>query len=81
MERGATMTSNNGSARARPGDRLVIRGRHLGQPDTYAEIIEAEGHDGGPPYRVLLADGRIIIYSPGSRSAAWVEHVERASAA
>ena len=38
--------------RARSGDRLVIRGHSLGEPDRDAEILEALGDDGAPPFRV-----------------------------
>jgi hypothetical protein len=36
------------------GDRLVIKGHHVGEPDRNAEIIEVRGEDGGPPYLVRL---------------------------
>ena len=34
------------------GDRLVIRGHHVGHPKRDAEILEALGPAGGPPFRV-----------------------------
>lgn len=56
-----------GSARAEPGDRLVIRGHHLGEPDRDAEILEARGAAGGPPFLVRWEDGgRISLIYPGS---------------
>ncbi len=59
--------------RASPGDRLVIRGHHLGEPDRDAEILEVLGEDGGPPYRVRWSDtGRIGLLFPGTDAV--VEH-------
>ncbi|KAF5998921.1 DUF1918 domain-containing protein [Streptomyces sp. WAC00263] len=51
--------------RASVGDRLLIHGRTIGQQDRQAEVIEVLGPDGGPPYRVRLADGHETIMSPG----------------
>ena len=62
--------------RAAPGDRLVIRGHHLGEPDRDAEILEARGEDGAPPFRVRWSDdGRESLFYPGSD--AHVDHGER----
>lgn len=50
-----------------PGDRLVIRGHHLGEPDRDAEILEARGAEGGPPYLVRWEEGgRVSLLYPGS---------------
>ena len=52
---------------AEPGDRLVIRGHHLGEPDRDAEILEARGPGGGPPFLVRWEDaGRVSLLYPGS---------------
>jgi len=60
--------------RAAAGDRLVIRGHHLGEPDRDAEIIEARGDDGAPPFLVCWTDdGRESLFYPGSD--AHVEHI------
>jgi hypothetical protein len=51
---------------ARPGDRLVVRGHHLGEPDRDGEILEALGDEGAAPFRVLWSDtGREAIVFPG----------------
>jgi CBS domain-containing protein len=56
-----------------PGDRLVIRGHHLGEPDRDAEILEVRGRDGAPPYRVRWSDdGRESLFYPGSDA-----HIDR----
>jgi CBS domain-containing protein len=52
---------------AEPGDRLVIRAHHLGGPERDAEILEARGPGGGPPFLVRWEDsGRVSLLYPGS---------------
>ena len=49
------------------GDRLVIKGHHVGEPDRGAEILEVHGEDGGPPFVVRWDDdGHEGLYFPGS---------------
>jgi hypothetical protein len=61
------------------GDRLVVRGHHVGQPDRDGEIIEVRGKDGGPPYVVRWDDtGHETLFFPGSDAV--VEHFKRAAA-
>lgn len=56
------------------GDKIVVHGPHLGDPDRDAEILEVHGEDGSPPYVVRWADdGHIAVYVPGSD--AHVEHL------
>ena len=58
---------------ATKGDRLIVKGHHLGQPDRDAEILEVKGEDGNPPFLVQWSDdGRIGLFFPGSDAA--VEH-------
>jgi CBS domain-containing protein len=58
------------SLTARPGDRLVIRGHPLGEPVRDAEILEAHGAGGGPPFLVRWeATGRVSLFYPGSDAA------------
>lgn len=65
---------------ARPGDRLVIRGCSLGQPNRDAEILEALGEGDAPPFRVCWQDdGHISEIFPGSD--AYVEHLAEAASA
>jgi hypothetical protein len=60
---------------AAPGDRLVIRGHHLGEPDRDAEVLET-GDGGRPPFRVRWSDtGRVALLFPGSDAV--VEHFPR----
>ncbi len=53
--------------RAHKGDRLVIRGHHVGAPDRDGEIIEVQGENGAPPYLVRWSDdGHEALVFPGS---------------
>lgn len=62
--------------RAYPGDRLIIRGHHLGEPDRDAEILEAQGEAGGPPFRVLWSDsGREGLLFPGTDAV--IDHIAK----
>jgi len=52
--------------KAGAGDRIIIKGRHLGDPDRDGEIVAVEGPDGAPPYWVRWeADGHISLFFPG----------------
>lgn len=53
--------------RARVGDRLVIKGHRIHEPDRDAEILEVRGPNGEPPYRIRWSDsGRDTLLFPGS---------------
>ncbi len=59
---------------AQPGDRLVVQGHHLGEPERDAEILEVRGVDGGAPFFVRWDDtGQETLVYPGSDAA--VEHI------
>jgi hypothetical protein len=61
------------------GDRLVVRGHHVGEPDRDAEIIEVRGVDGGPPFVVRWTeDGHVGLVFPGPD--AFVEHFDHEAA-
>jgi hypothetical protein len=50
---------------AQVGDRIVIKGDHIGEPGRDGEVLEV-GPDGGPPYRVRWEDsGREGVFFPG----------------
>jgi hypothetical protein len=52
--------------KAAAGDRLVIKGHHVGEPDRDAEILEVHGDDGAPPWVVRWADdGHEGLFFPG----------------
>lgn len=53
--------------KAHVGDRLVVHGHRVGEPDRDAEILEVRGSDGTPPYRVRWSDdGHEALVFPGS---------------
>ena len=59
---------------AEPGDRLVVHGHHLGEPERDAEILEVRGADGGAPFLVRWTDtGQTTLVYPGSDVS--VEHI------
>jgi uncharacterized protein DUF1918 len=63
-----------GVMHAAVGDRLVIKGHHVGEPDRDAEILEVRGEDGGPPWVVRWDDdGHEGLYFPGSDAV--VDHI------
>jgi hypothetical protein len=60
--------------RAAVGDRIVIRGYRIGEPNRDAEVLTT-GPDGEPPYRVRWSDsGHEGLFFPGPD--AFVEHFE-----
>lgn len=55
------------------GDRLVVRSRHLDEPDRMGEIVEVHGRDGAPPYVVRwehATDTAVVVPGPDAH----VEH-------
>jgi hypothetical protein len=58
---------------AQVGDKIVVKGHRVGDPQQSAEILEVEGNNGEPPYRVRSeSNGREGMFFPGSDAA--VEH-------
>ncbi len=47
------------------GDRLLVHGNAVGNPDRRGEIIEVRGAEGGPPYIVRFDDGHTGLVFPG----------------
>ena len=56
--------------KAQVGDELLVRGRHVGDPDRSGVIIEVIGQAGGPPYLVRWSDGRESSFYPTSGTVA-----------
>ncbi len=49
------------------GDRIIIKGHRIGEPDRDCEILEVRGDDGQPPYVVRWGDsGHECFFYPGS---------------
>jgi hypothetical protein len=66
--------------KASTGDRLVVRGHHVGEHARDGEILEVLGEAGGPPYLVRWSDdGHVSRVFPGSD--AYVEHLARSQTA
>jgi Domain of unknown function (DUF1918) len=60
-----------------PGDRLVVRAHHQGQPERDAEILEVMGGEPRPHYRVRWQDdGHESIVYPGED--VFVQHLSHA---
>ncbi len=58
---------------AHVGDRLVIKGHHVGDLGRDAEILEVHGERGAPPWLVRWSDdGHVGLVVPGAD--AEVEH-------
>jgi Domain of unknown function (DUF1918) len=59
--------------KARVGDELIVRGRHVGDADRRGVITEVRGEDGTPPYLVRWTDGHESSFFPSSDTVA--EHI------
>jgi hypothetical protein len=59
--------------KAQVGDELVVKGRHVGDPDRTGVIIKVIGEAGGPPYLVRWGDGHESSFYPTSGTVA--EHL------
>ena len=65
--------------KAKVGDRIIIKGHHVGEPKRDGEVLEVHGADGDPPYLVRWEDsGREALFFPGPDAS--VEHPEHTSA-
>ena len=61
--------------KAHVGDRLVVKGHRVHEPDREGRILEARGAEGGPPYRIRWSDSeRETLLYPGVD--ARIENVE-----
>jgi hypothetical protein len=55
---------------AKVGDRIVIPGHQVGEPQRDCEILEVHGAHGGPPYVVRWrVDGHETLFFPGTDAA------------
>ncbi|TAM66650.1 MAG: DUF1918 domain-containing protein [Microbacteriaceae bacterium] len=51
---------------AAAGERILIRGKTVDDPDRHGEILEVRGKEGSPPYLVRFDDGHETLLYPGS---------------
>jgi hypothetical protein len=53
--------------KAQVGDKIVVKGHHVAEPDRDALVVAVRGPDGEPPYLVRWADdGHEGLFFPGS---------------
>lgn len=58
---------------ANVGDRIIVKGTHVGEPARVGVITELRHPDGTPPYEVRwLDDGHIGLIFPGPET--YIEH-------
>ena len=59
-------TERKGAMHAEIGDRLVVKGHAVSEPDRDGKITEIHGENGEPPYLVEWSDdGHIGLVFPG----------------
>jgi hypothetical protein len=52
---------------AKPGDHILVRSTHVGEPDRGGEIVETHGADGTPPFVVRWdSTGKTGLFVPGA---------------
>ena len=56
------------------GDRIEIRGKHVGEGGRHGEILAVHGFEGDPPYVVRWDDGHEGLFFPGAD--AIVQHTQ-----
>ena len=62
---------------AQPGDRIIIKGHHVGEPSRDCEVLAARGPDDTAPFLVRWGDsGHEALFFPGSD--ATVQHFDHA---
>lgn len=59
------MSSNTSHRGSKPGDRIVVTGHRVGEPERTGEILELLGEPGHERYRVRWDDGHETIFYPG----------------
>jgi hypothetical protein len=51
--------------KASVGDRIEVRGTHVGEGRRQGEVVQVRRADGGPPYVVRWSDGHEGLFFPG----------------
>ena len=57
---------------AEVGDKIIVKGHHVGDEDRTGVITEVHGEGGAPPYLVRWDNGHQSVFMPSSDSL--VEH-------
>ena len=47
------------------GDRIEVRGAHVGEGSREGDVVEVRGADGEPPYLVRWSNGHEGFFFPG----------------
>jgi Domain of unknown function (DUF1918) len=50
---------------AKVGDKIVVRGHKVADPERDGVVVEVRGSDGAPPYVVRWSDGHEGLFFPG----------------
>lgn len=58
-------TERGSAMKAQVGDRLIVKGRNVGEKQRDGEILEVHGEDGAPPFLVRWDDGHEALFYPG----------------
>jgi hypothetical protein len=67
----------SGPMQAAVGDRIIVKGHRVGEPDRDCEVLEVRGPEGGPPFVVRWDDsGHECLFFPGSDAS--VQHFDHA---
>jgi len=61
------------AVKAAVGDRIILKGRVVGNADRTGKILEVHGADGAPPYLVHWDDGHQSLVTPGGDTV--IEHL------
>jgi hypothetical protein len=64
---------------AQQGDRVRVKGHHVGEPDRCGEVVEARGPGGTAPFVVRWDDSdHEVLFFPGSDAV--MEHLDASHA-
>jgi Domain of unknown function (DUF1918) len=63
---GTSVITRRRAMRAKVGDKIMVKGHHVAEPDRDGVVVEVRGADGTSPYVVKWSDGHESIYFPGS---------------
>jgi hypothetical protein len=63
---GTSVITKRRAMRAKVGDKIMVKGHHVAEPDRDGVVVEVRGADGTSPYVVKWSDGHESIYFPGS---------------
>ena len=75
LEAAGPSVDEGGAMHATDGDRIIVKGHVIGEPDRDCEVLEVRGPEGAPPYVIRWADtGHESLFYPGSDAS--LQHFE-----